>query len=146
MYDWDTEIRPVLDAVYRVVFTEAGAEGGASQQDVNAELNRDPGDRRTSLALEALVGNGYLMGHAGVDEIPGPGRSRLTEKALRLVAGWPTGAADAAVSKLLALAELQIAEAPTPEEKGRWERVREGLLSFGRDVLVEIVGSAARVG
>jgi hypothetical protein len=145
MYDWDTEMRPVLDAVYRIVSTEEGAEEGASQQEINAELGREPSDRATSLALEALARNGYLTGPE-VDEPPGPVWSHPTEKALQLVAGWPAGAADAAVSKLLALAELRIVEASTAEERGRWERVREGLLSFGRDVLVEVVGSAAGAG
>jgi len=116
---------------------------GADQPAINAELRRSPDDETTDRVLYELEQAGYVHATVATDAQWGPLTAKLTEKGLQLVASWPTTTADAAVAKLMALVELRISEASTPEEKTRWQQVRDGLLSFGRDALVEVIGSAA---
>jgi hypothetical protein len=142
---WEESARPVLDAVYRAV-TDAGDPMGVDQAAINAQLGRAPSDETTDRVLYELEETGWIVRTVGTDASWGPLQCKLSEKGLQLVAGWPSTTADAAVSKLLTLVELRIAEAQTPEERTRWERVRDGFLSFGRDALVELIGAAGGAG
>jgi len=89
---WDTDIRPVLDAVYQATCEHANPRIGVSQADINAVLGRAEEDVATALALENLVRAGYLV--AGPmpqsDGRQGPVTVMLGKKAFELVAGWPT--------------------------------------------------------
>jgi hypothetical protein len=71
---WDTEVRPVLDAVHLATRNHPKPVYGVSQEDVNSKLGRDPNDLDTALALDNLIRGGYLTEKMrGVDQQPGPG-------------------------------------------------------------------------
>ena len=66
---------------------------------------------------------------------------QITEKGLQITAGWPTGAADAAYTRLLTLIDEHVEEAATDEERSKWERLRDGVLGVGRDVGVRVLSA-----
>lgn len=140
--DWDTEARPVLDAVYRAYGPEP-SDMGVTQEAINAELGREPRDRRTDYVLRELEQTNWIVETMGTDQTMGPLYCKVSEKGLQLVAGWPTTTAEAAVEKLLALVDLRITEASDPEERSKWQRIRDGLLGVGREALVRILADAA---
>jgi hypothetical protein len=140
--EWATNVLPVLQAA-RQAAEAAPPDMGASQDAVNELLGRGAGDETTARVLHELEQAGYIRETLDFDQGIGPTHFVLTEKALQVVAGWPGGGADAAYERLVALLEEQIAEAATPEERSRWERARDALLSVGRDVLVELLAGAA---
>lgn len=97
----------------------------------------------TDRVLYELEKAGYVEATVANDSSWGGVICKLTPLGLQLVAGWPSTTGDAAVAKLFALVDRRIVEAETAEERSRWQRVRDGLLSFGRDALVEVLGAAA---
>jgi hypothetical protein len=57
---WDTEVRPVLDAIYRAIREHPQPEYVVEQARINGVLGRDPADVSTALALGTLVRTGCL--------------------------------------------------------------------------------------
>ena len=73
---WDTEVRPVLDAVYQATRNHPKPEFGVSQEDINKELGREGTDLDTAFALDNLIRGGYLTERMKrVDQQTGPERS-----------------------------------------------------------------------
>ena len=143
-WDWDTEVRPVLDAVYRAIRNHPKPEFGVSQEDVNDELGREATDMATAFALDNLVSAGFLTERMKrIDQQTGPGTVELTEKALRIVAGWPSTPTDALYASLVAEinAQIEIADA---EEKSKLERFRDFAVGAGRDVIVAVLTQQAQ--
>jgi hypothetical protein len=93
-YDWDTEVLPVLKAVY-VASETADADLGVSQQTINEVLGREPDDAPTDRLVTMLVRGDYL--ERTVDTLQSRGFCQVTEKGLQITAGWPSGAADAPI-------------------------------------------------
>jgi hypothetical protein len=97
----------------------------------------------------ALHENGYVNTPAGavwnqaqvVMRITG-----LTPLGYQAVRGWPSGSADTYIEALIAALEKQISVTADPDEKGKLEGIRDGLLSIGREVLVRVVTEAASTG
>ena len=139
--EWATNVLPVLQAA-RQAAEAAPVDTGASQDAVNEPLGREAGDEVTARVLHELEQADYIRETLEIGQGVGPARFVLTEKALQVVAGWPGGGADAAYERLVALLEERIAAAATPEERSRWERARDAVLSIGRDVLVELLAGA----
>jgi hypothetical protein len=78
------------------------APGASITQDaLNAALRRPPGDPQTATTLVQLSAADYFRDEQSVEQIDGP-ISRLGERALQRVAGWPGAGGDLA-SELLAL-------------------------------------------
>jgi hypothetical protein len=142
---WDTEVRPVLDAVYRATREHPQPGYGVEQARINDVLGRDPANVSTALALDTLVRTGYLV------EGPlrrmgtkiGPGPVLLTEKALAITAGWPTSSGEALLSALIVELDRRI-EAAEPDEKSKLERFREFAIGVGRDVMVGFLTAQAQ--
>jgi hypothetical protein len=78
----------VLRAVYEVSNTKSGDWPYVSQ--VNELLEREPFDDGTDRAIRDLGNAGYLAGAGNVDHLTGPIDCELTEKSLRVLAGWPS--------------------------------------------------------
>jgi hypothetical protein len=72
---------------------------------------------------------------------PRPGRrhSDPTGEARRRIGQWPT--AEALAGRPLDVLDEQ-AEQAAPEDRPRWRRVRDGVVSGGRDVRIEVVAAA----
>ena len=107
-YDWETEVLPVLQAFY-TASGSADADLGVSDNTVNEVLGREPGDARTDRVLSMLVTTGYLDTKA---RSMGFRYCQITEKGLQITAGSPSGAADAAYTRLLALIDEHVEERP----------------------------------
>jgi hypothetical protein len=73
-----------------------------------------------------------------IDSLPGPLTVAPTEKALQLLAGWPTSG-EAAFQKLLSIVDDRIAEAPDVQEKGRLRTLRDSLVEIGEGVAAEML-------
>jgi hypothetical protein len=141
-YGWETEVLPVLEAFY-TASGSADADLGVSDNAVNEVLGREPGDARTDRVVTMLVSTGYL--DTTVRSM-GFRYCRITEKGLQITAGWPSGAADAAYTRLLTLIDKHVEEAATDEERSKWERLRDGVVGVGRDVAVDVLSAVAQTG
>ena len=106
---WDTEVVPVLHAVHRATAKHEYPVYGIDSELVAEELGRSNDDRDMAFALRRLVNAGYLNETLTSDIQYAPKAVELTEKGLRVTAGWPAGAGDALLSGLLAEVERRIA-------------------------------------
>jgi len=133
--DWQ-DIRPVLDATYRVI----DERDTANEDVVNDALGRAHGDVRTERALALLTETGYIGGPS-IDSTPVPVLIEPTEKGLQEASGWPRdGGGDEQVALLLQLLDERIADQQTPEEeKGKLRRAREAFAGLSRDVAVGVL-------
>jgi hypothetical protein len=140
-YDWETDVLPVLEAFY-TASGSADADLGVSDNAVNEVLGREPRDARTDRVLTMLVSTGYL------DTTIRSGIPVLQDhrEGVQITAGWPSGAVDAAYTRLLTLIDEHVEAAGTDEERSKWERLRAGVVGIGKDVAVEVLSAAAQSG
>jgi hypothetical protein len=122
----------------------ADVDLGVSHKTINEVLGRQPNDPQTDRIVTMLVQGDYLERTAF--EGMGSRFCQITEKGLQITAGWPSGAPDAAYTRLLALIDEHVEAAATDEERSKWERLRAGILGIGRDVGVEVLSAAAQSG
>jgi hypothetical protein len=141
--DWQSEVLPVLEAVYAATREHERPELGVETKHVNEQLGRTTHDRATALALDHLINAGYLAeGLPRSDIRPGPSSVVLTEKALQRVAGWPAGPGDAMLASLVAELDRRIATAGG-DERSTLERFRDFAVGAGHDVLVAVLAGMA---
>ena len=133
---WD-ETLPVLRAVVDL-YPSAPPGFGVSQEQVNEHLGRTENDLDTGRKFEMLERAGYVKGMLETDQTPGPLMAVPTEKALSLLAGWPTNGA-AAVEKLLSILDERIEAAPDEEQKGKLRALRDSLLDISEGVVAEVL-------
>lgn len=141
-YDWETEALPVLQAVY-TASASAEADLGVSETTINEALGREPGDALTEGILTMLIRGDFLDTSV---QTMGSRFCQITEKGLQITAGWPSGAADAAYTRLLALIDEHVEEAASDEERSKWQRLRDAVVGVGRDVAVDVLSAAAETG
>ena len=127
-----TEALPVLEAVY-AASGSADADLGVSHKTINEVLGRQSGDPQTDRLVTMLVQGDYLQRTAF--EAMGSRFCQITEKGLQITAGWPSGAPDAAYTRLLALIDQHVEEAASDEERSKWERLRDGAAHLGANQL-----------
>jgi hypothetical protein len=139
-------IDPVLQAVYVAYASSPAAGLGVSREAIDDALGRSHDDMRIGRALHELVRTGWLESRMQSDTRIGPSYVELTEKALRRVAGWPGDVSDSAASQLLDLIQERLDAATTPEERTKWERLRDASLGVGHDFLLELLKGLARSG
>ena len=144
--DWETEALPVLAAAYRV--TTRGPESRCvTQDDLNAELDREPDDLQTWRTTSELVDDGWLDVVAGQFEFSRPSWPHelvLSAKARRMLAGWPSDGAEALYARFVAAIDESIAAAPNDEERGKLERLRADAVDVGKGVLIGVLTNLAR--
>ena len=130
------EVRPVLDATYRVL----EERDGANEDAVNDALGRAHGDIRTERALALLAESGYIGGPSH-DMSPVPVLIKATEKGLQEASGWPRdGGGDEQVALLLKLLDERIEDQRTPEEeRGKLRRARDAFAGLSRDIAVGVL-------
>jgi hypothetical protein len=135
---WHRVAIPLLQAV-------AELPAGTSRANLGA-LGRDLGFDPIEVAgeLEALIEAGYLRGsikRAWPSDDARPWfyvNAGLAERGLRLLGYWP---AEDPYEALLQRLEQRIDEEPEPERKSRLQRLRDGLISLGRDVGSDLIAS-----
>ncbi|MBS1878618.1 MAG: hypothetical protein JST31_03800 [Actinobacteria bacterium] len=137
-FDWNTEIRPVLDALNAAI--DVNGTGYADSGEINSMLGRDTEDRATDRALTKLRDAGFIKGYRGAE---GWSNCTLEEKGLQIVAGWPTRPGDDTYDQLLAILEQRIESASTNEEKSKWVKLRDGFASAGRDFAIDLLSNLA---
>jgi len=128
---------PVLKAVVDL-YPGASPGFGVSQDQVNEHLGRKKGDLDTSRKFEMLQRAEYVDGLLDTDQTPGPLMAVPTEKALSLLAGWPTSGA-AAVEKLLSILDERIDATPDEEQKGKLRALRDSVVDIGEGVVAEVL-------
>jgi hypothetical protein len=137
--DWETEVFPVLQAAYQA-YSRAPSSDGVSQAAINSELGRPQNDPHTSLALRKLQEADYVRATmSGLQQVDGPLFCEPGPKALELLAGWPTERGDTALARLIAALETRIEETTDPEEKGKLQRVLDGVQDVTQGVMVGVL-------
>jgi len=135
---WDTREMPILEAV-----ADAEAAGADATNDTIAEATGLE-DREIQRGLLALYEAQYLTGiEAAAEELCYLINIRLLERGRREVRQWP---AENAVDRFVEALSERIEETTDPEERSRLEKLREGALSIGRDVLVAVLTKVATGG
>ena len=105
-----------------------------------AAHGRERHDPRTVAALQSLARGDYVdVTDDGPDQADGPRLFALTDKALQLVAGWPSTTGEAALQKLLAELDERIEAEPDEEKRGKLVSLRDGLLDVGNDVAAGVL-------
>jgi hypothetical protein len=139
--DWKATMRPVLRAVYEASLT--ATPYGVVQSQVNAQLGRAADDPKTDRLLYELERSGYIEAVTpSFGESWGPSHSRLTEKALQMVAGWPGAARDDVVLRLLDVLNAEIEQTDDPDQRSKLEKLRDVVAGIGRDVLTDVLSKA----
>src|SRR3954452_6862525 len=113
--DWNTAVLPVVEAAYECSGEPEGfAELGEVDVDaLNRRLGRERHDARTLAVLRTLARGGYIdVIDDGVDQVEGPRVFALNDRALQLVAGWPSTTGEAALQKLVAELDERIEAEP----------------------------------
>jgi hypothetical protein len=141
VFDWNSEIRPVLDAVKEAI--DRNGFGYVESDEINAVLGRSADDRATDLVLSKVRDAGFIEGYRGAE---GWSNCTLAEKGLQAVAGWPVRPGDDPYDLLLATLAQRIEMAPTDEEKSKWIKLRDGFVSAGRDFAIDLLSNAATQG
>lgn len=137
--DWNTDVLPVLLAAGRAHSVSTRPELGVTPDEVADGLGRTRDEELDRIIYE-LTRSAYLEQTIGADQSLVPLYMRLTEKGLQATAGWPGGSGEVVLERLLTLIEQRIDESASPEERSRWERLREGLQGVGRETAAEILG------
>lgn len=132
---WEAAL-PILQAIVDL-YDEGQAGEDVSQPQVCRRLGREDNDSGVSRAFEILERSGYVLGEMQIESLPGPLTVVPTEKALQLLAGWPTSG-DAAAQKLLSILDERIEEAPD-EEKGKLQRLRDSVVDIGESITAEVL-------
>jgi hypothetical protein len=142
--DWQSDVRPVLAATYEAIKRGDEVTATTDIESINEVLGRDSSDDQTYRVLVALKTQGYIsgtqVGGSGFDLI------QLEERGLQEVAGWPTRPGEDTYAQLLAVLSELIAQAPTAEERTKFERLRDALVGIGRDVLTDVLAKVATGG
>lgn len=141
VYDWNSDIRPILSAVKEAI--DKTGFGHVEGSEINAVLGREPNDRATDLALSKLREAGFIEGYRGAEEWS---NCTLAEKGLQAVAGWPARPGDDTYELVLAILEQRIESASTDEEKSRWVKLRDGFADAGRDFAIDLLSNLAAQG
>jgi hypothetical protein len=141
VFDWNAEIRPVLDAVKEAL--DRNGHGFADGAEINAVLEREADDRATDVVLSKLRETGFIKGYRGGD---GWSNCKLDEKGLQMVAGWPARPGDDTYEQLLAVLAQRIDSASTEDEKSKWIKLRDGFVGAGRDFAVDLLSNLASQG
>jgi hypothetical protein len=136
--DWSSRILPILNAVARA-YSRAPSPIGVRPEAVVQELGADADRYSVALILDELVRAGYLEETLGAEQLPGPACARLTEKGLQVTSGWPSASGEVALDRLLTVIEERIEASMTEEERSKWERLRDGVVGIGRDVVVGVL-------
>ena len=140
MVEWQDDVLPVLEAVWRTTKSKVGYDPTVSQREINDRLGREPDDRRTDRALYELARTGYVTSTFQTDVSLGPLEVELTEKGLQTVGGWPgRDPADAFLAALQARVDAE----ESVEERSAAQRLLDAAKGLSREVLSEIVANAA---
>jgi hypothetical protein len=132
---WEQTL-PILQTII-YLYDEAGPGEDVSQPQVCQKLGRSENDTGVSRAFEVLETSGYVRAGMEIDSLPGLLTVTPTEKALQLLAGWPTSG-DAAAQKLLSILDERIDQAPD-EEKGKLRALRDSFVDIGEGVVAEVL-------
>lgn len=133
---WDATL-PVLEAVVEL-YDRADAGEDVSQTQVNGHLGREDGDSDTSRSFEVLERGGYVHGTASIDQLAGALTVVPTEKALKLLAGWPADG-EVALERLVAALQAKIELTSDEEEKGKLRQVLDAVQGIGENVAAEVL-------
>lgn len=128
---------PILQAVVDL-YPDAPPGFGVSQDQVNDHLGRPANDLDTGKKFEMLEQADYIKGMLETDQTPGPLMAVPTEKALSLLADWPTSGV-AAVEKLLSILDQRIEGAPNEQQRSKLRALRDSVVDVGEGVAAEVL-------
>ena len=132
---WYSRDLPVLEACVRLADENPGIGGRVG--DIMGMTGFD--EATVSASTRALEDAGYIRRH-----VMSPGRATRVDAvsgAARAAVGqWPSP--ESAAERLVVTLEAQIAATTNPEERGRLERLLQGVTGVARDVLVDVLAKA----
>ena len=131
---------PVLRATFKVWQREAPprGKGWVGIDEVNRELDRAPDDLQARMAVRALTTTGFLTAQTGAGRQQFFVITGISLDGLRLAANWPDSASNA-LDRLLDLLDAQIEASLAPDERKRWQRLKESLLEIPRQAAVRLL-------
>lgn len=139
--DWNSDVRPVLEALYAVQSTLDATAYGVSQEQLNQHLGRSVDDSRTDRVLADLAQAGYLAEVLENDQRIGPIFCRLSEKALQEVAGWPRPGGSP-VEAFLAALDDKLADPELSEEQRGWLlKMRDAAGNMSQSVISNLLAA-----
>ena len=139
--DWNTDVRPVLEALYAVQSTLTPTAYGVSQEQINQHLGRAADDPRTDRVLADLHQAGYLTDVLESDQRVGPIFCRLSEKGLQEVAGWPRPGGSP-VEAFLAALDAKLADPELSEEQRGWLlKMRDAAGNMSQSVISNLLAA-----
>lgn len=96
-------------------------------------------DQRTASAVTGTLRDAGFIDGMEVEDLPGLVIvTKLTPAGRREVGLWPSP--DTAADRLMAALEQAIEQAPEGPQKTRLKKIRDGFLSAGRDLIVDVAG------
>jgi len=130
---WSTRDFPVLAAIARQL--ESG-EDFLFEHPISAET----GLTREQVIRAVVALNKAHFIEVQINEAAGGVLSvavtGITERGMRQVGLWPS--ADEAADRLIAALNTLAEQAPTEDERNRWQKVRDGVLGASRDMVVGV--------
>jgi len=149
MLDWQTDVRPVLVALYELMHGQ-GPPVPITPAEIAVAAGRPRDEEQANTVLSYLKDAGYIDGSLMIDQTTAAvvvEVHQLNEKALQEVAGWPVpGSSEQAMSKMLAAVDAQIAEAQTPEERTRLKKLRSAVEEVGTRLITNVLTKMATEG
>lgn len=131
---WASRDLPVLRFIVSTFDTSPGEDVSGDLIASALETNLDEAEA----AVRNLQRGGYLgevtWGMGGWFSV-----EDITERALRETGAWPNPEQQA--DQLLWLLQQKIDQAPTPEDRSRWVRIRDSIGAAGRDLTVELAAA-----
>lgn len=140
--EWQDRVLPVLEAINHI-YGQADPALGLRLELLADEIGVAVKDEELGRVVYELCQTGYLKATMEADQMLAPLFFRLEEKALKVVAGWPTEAGADLFARLLVILDDRIASARSPEERSKWERFRDGVVGVGRDVASDVLSALA---
>jgi hypothetical protein len=144
--DWIV-LEPALDAAIEI-YEQAGApDGGIPAASIVLPAETPPAAiaelTRAGLLIDCELEAGAT---SGVDQVDGPGFVRPSLDALRLRRGWPRGAAEAAIERLVSALLAEADATDDPDERTRLRRTADWLGRVGTGILTGVGASVATGG
>jgi hypothetical protein len=131
--DWPAA-RDLLERIYNKYRDEGAPPPGVG---ILSFVEDPASGRQAAVLFRALAGDDYL--EIAWEGPSGPGLVIPLSKTVRLLDGWPTGAAQDTLNELVAALDSEIDRTTDPEKQSKLRGVRDGLVGAARDIAIAYI-------